>query len=114
VQATCPAAGIAASIIGSYFGVQLWIDGAVTRSQDRIGNDRIETGRGSPGRFRLVERSAVFRYCAFFACSENIAPCGSVAFTIQSPPGTSIGPLRICPPFALTRSTAALMSETLK
>ena len=51
---------------------------------------------------------------AFLACSENAAPCGSIAFTIQSPPGTSIGPLRIWPPLALTRSTAALMSSTRK
>ena len=53
-------------------------------------------------------------YCAFLAWSENAAPCGSMAFTIQSPPGTSIGPLRICPPFALMRSVAAVMSGTRK
>jgi hypothetical protein len=28
------------------------------------------------------------------------APCGSVAFAIQSPPRTSIGPVSIRPPFA--------------
>ena len=50
----------------------------------------------------------------FLACSENDAPCGSIALRIQSPPGTSIGPLSIVPPFALTRSTAALMSGTRK
>jgi hypothetical protein len=53
-------------------------------------------------------------YCAFFACSANAAPCGSIAFTTQSPPGTSIGPLRILPPLALMRSVAALMSGTRK
>ena len=40
---------------------------------------------------------------AFFSCSENAAPCGSRQLTMRSPPGTSIGPLRIFPPPALTR-----------
>ena len=53
-------------------------------------------------------------YYAFLACREKPAPCGSWAFTTQSPPGTSIGPLRIFPPFFLIRSTAALMSGTRK
>lgn len=48
------------------------------------------------------------------ATSANIAPCGSIAWTIQLPPGTSIGPLRIWPPPALTRSTPASMAGTLK
>ncbi len=54
------------------------------------------------------------RYGAFLACSANAAPCGSNPFTIQSPPGTSIGPLRIWPPFAVMRSTADVMSGTRK
>ena len=47
-------------------------------------------------------------------CRPNAAPCGSAAFTTQSPPGTSIGPLRIWPPLALIRSTAAWTSATRK
>ena len=46
--------------------------------------------------------------------SANMAPCGSLAWTIQLPPGTSIGPLAISPPAAFTRSTAASKSPTLK
>ena len=53
-------------------------------------------------------------YDCFFACSENAAPWGSMALTTQSPPGTSIGPLRIVPPLALMRSTALVMSGTRK
>jgi hypothetical protein len=59
-------------------------------------------------------REVEARYGALLAWSENAAPCGSMAFTIQSPPGTSMGPLRICPPFALMRSIAAVMSGTRK
>ena len=41
-------------------------------------------------------------------------PCGSMHWTIQEPPGTSIGPLTILPPPALTRSPAASIASTLK
>ena len=50
----------------------------------------------------------------FFECSPKAAPCGSIAFTTRSPSGTSIGPLRIFPPPALMRSTAASTSGTRK
>src|SRR4051794_24027049 len=46
--------------------------------------------------------------------SANMAPCGSRHWTIQLPPGTSIGPLRIWPPLAVTRVAAASMSLTVK
>ncbi len=46
--------------------------------------------------------------------SANMAPCGSLACTIQLPPGTSIGPLMTSPPPAFRRSTAASKSPTLK
>ncbi len=59
-------------------------------------------------------RLQVGRGYAFVWCSPNAAPCGSMQFTAQSPPGTSIGPFNTCPPFALTRSTAACTSGTRK
>ena len=46
--------------------------------------------------------------------NANIAPCGSCAWIIQLPPGTSRGPRSTVPPPALTRSVAALMSSTVK
>ena len=77
--------------------------------------------RHSAIRHSAIRSSSIHRYSvvnqigqAFFACSENAAPCGSMALTTQSPPGTSIGPLRILPPLALMRSTAALISGTRK
>src|SRR5262249_59585187 len=36
--------------------------------------------------------------------SANMAPCGSLAWTIQLPPGTSIGRLAISPPPAFSHS----------
>ena len=42
------------------------------------------------------------------------APCGSIALSTRSPSGTSIGPLRILPPAALMRSTAASTLGTRK
>src|SRR5690606_26414033 len=36
------------------------------------------------------------------ACAANMAPCGSRAAMIQSPPGTSMGPLMIWPPADFT------------
>ena len=69
---------------------------------------------GSLGSLDLFGVSAFLRYDAFLACNENAAPWGSTAFTTQSPPGTSVGPLTILPPFFLTRSTAALISGTRK
>ena len=50
----------------------------------------------------------------FIAASANIAPSGSMHWTIQEPPGTSIGPFRIFPPFAFTRSPPASIASTLK
>jgi hypothetical protein len=51
---------------------------------------------------------------ARFPASANIAPCGSIAWAIQEPPGTSIGPLMIFPPPAVVFAMAASMSSTLK
>ena len=48
------------------------------------------------------------------ATRAKYAPCGSVACTIQLPPGTSCGPCTIWPPPAFTRSLAASMASTLK
>ena len=48
------------------------------------------------------------------ATSEKAAPCGSMQFTTHVGPGTSIGPLRIFPPPAVTRATAASRASTLK
>lgn len=46
-------------------------------------------------------------YCVLPAAwTANIPPCGSWQFAIRPPPGTSIGPLRIFPPFFVTRSAA--------
>ena len=47
----------------------------------------------------------------FFACTANIAPCGSTS-AIESPPGISIGPFSTCPPDVFTVSTARLTSST--
>jgi hypothetical protein len=46
--------------------------------------------------------------------NANAAPCGSAAWTIQPPPGTSCGPCMILPPLSLTRLAAASISPTLK
>jgi hypothetical protein len=45
--------------------------------------------------------------------SAKLTPCGSSAWTIQLPPGTSCGPISTWPPFALIRSTAASIPSTL-
>src|SRR5918994_5505740 len=90
------------------------LTGPVSDYGTRIGSGAA-AGAGATA-LRVLEttqrRQVAVRYCAFLACSENAAPCGSMAFTIQSPPGTSMGPLRICPPFALMRSIADVMSGT--
>lgn len=45
--------------------------------------------------------------------SANNRPCGSVACTIQLPPGTSIGPMRTRPPRVVMRAIAASTLSTL-
>jgi hypothetical protein len=53
---------------------------------------------GLPAFFLLVGCFAAdFLGLAWIA---NIAPCGSMAMVIQSPPGTSMGPVRTLPPAA--------------
>src|SRR4030095_14241855 len=69
-------------------------------------------GRGERGGPRAPPRCAT--YDALRAWSPKAAPCGSAAVTTRSPPGTSIGPLRIFPPFAWIRSAAASTSGTRK
>jgi hypothetical protein len=46
--------------------------------------------------------------------NANIAPSGSCPFTIQPPPGTSMGPLMTLPPAATMRWAACLMPSTRK
>jgi hypothetical protein len=74
-----------------------------------------------PGNFKVCGRQAVERMPSErirrhprLPTSANMAPCGSLAWTIQLPPGTSIGPLMILPPPAVKRSSAASKSPTLK
>ena len=60
-----------------------------------------------------------WRYAAltaqrFNATSAKWAPIGSTHWTIHCPPGTSVGPMMILPPAALTRSAAASIASTLK
>ncbi len=50
----------------------------------------------------------------FGATRQKKAPCGSVAWTIQLPPGTSIGPWTILPPPDVRRSVAASRVGTMK
>lgn len=50
----------------------------------------------------------------FADISAKTAPCGSEHCKIQVPPGTSVGPIRILPPLAFTRSPAASTVSTLK
>jgi hypothetical protein len=79
---------------------------------------RPNSPRGDLGVARAVNAGPAFDFASsrgtyLFPCTANIAPCGSKPCAIQSPPGTSIGPLTICPPFSLTRSAAACTSSTM-
>src|SRR5687767_11002495 len=56
--------------------------------------------------------AAVFA-AGFNEWTANMAPCGSIPCAIQSPPGTSIGPLTILPPPACAMAAAAFASATL-
>src|SRR5262245_3941050 len=121
-------AGEVAGTVRSFYRPDTSIATSARRSSDRIGQKDATLGVGSDGAVGLrggVALRCLFRgtpqglqlpadYSAVLACNENAAPWGSIAFTTQSPPGTSIGPLRILPPFALIRSVAALMSGTRK
>jgi hypothetical protein len=69
--------------------------------------------RAQPAWLSCSRRSGALRQ-AFFECSEKAAPWGSTALRMRSPPGTSIGPLMTCPPFAVMRCTAASTSGTRK
>ena len=107
---------VAAAIVATAYpaGQAMSVDPAVALRTESRHDPRIQRNfRGE----RPVDVSATPE-CrvdyGFLAWSENAAPCGSLAVTTQSPPGTSIGPFRISPPLALIRSTAALMSGTLK
>ena len=55
---------------------------------------------------RLAQRLA--------AISAKIAPCGSLPWMIQPPPGTSIGSNRTVPPFSFSLATAASSAGTVK
>ncbi len=65
-------------------------------------------------RMRTAARRPRRRRYRLIALSANMAPCGSWHWTMNEPPGTSIGPLVILPPADLTRSAAASIASTLK
>src|SRR5688500_15304549 len=48
----------------------------------------------------------------FVECTPRTAPWGSISTATRSSPGTSIGPIRTLPPFAVARSAAASALST--
>jgi very-short-patch-repair endonuclease len=64
------------------------------------------------GVLRHILETARSRYASTPLTSPNSAPSGSSAWTMRSPPGTSIGPLTTLPPAASIRPLAASTSST--
>ena len=121
---TCPPMSLAVIVAPLARLPEAWLYGSMgacghsaqpqSIAQDARDNSQRPTPKVSPlgiGRWRLgTPRGAQ----AFFECSEKCAPWGSTALRMRSPPGTSIGPLATCPPFAVMRCTAASTSGTRK
>jgi tRNA dimethylallyltransferase len=105
-------------------GLIAWLRGASTR-EAATAKGKIDTRHYAKRQFTfarhqlpdfqwLAPEDALTHLQARLRTIANMAPCGSSACTIQSPPGTSMGPCRIVAPSSLARSAAASIFGTLK